>query len=213
MLKRNGEECRFEVPVFPGRLSASEQRAYTFAITAVGEQLRQYIEAADALATLTKEIPMAGKSSDSLMGKHLGTIEIQGMEGGQWQIRRSLFKTSRNELLLCSRQAGKGQDFGIVEKCDPDSAYARAQGSAELLITGNNLVLLLQDHVENECRVLEAFRHDLEASVEEVLAEKYPGENYSRVVKAISAQCSNRTSGNTPNIRPAKPGRGVKLHF
>jgi hypothetical protein len=213
MLKRNGEECRFEVPVFPGRLSASEQRAYSTAIAAVGEQLRQYIEAADAVARLAKELPNTGKQPDGLVGEHLGTIQIKGAEGGQWQIRRSLFKTTRNELLLCSRQTGGGQDFGIVEKFDPDSAYARAQGSAELLITGNNVVLLLQDHVENECRVLEAFRHDLEASVEEVLAEKYPGENFSRVVKAISAQCNNRTTGNTPNIRPAKPGRAVTLRF
>lgn len=213
MLKRNGEECRFEVPVFSGRLSASEQRAYTFAITTVGEQLRKYIEAADAVARLAKELPNTGKQPDGLVDEHLGTIKIQGADGGQWQIQRSLFKTTRNELLLCSRQTGRGQDFGIVEKCDPDSAYARAQGSAELLITGNNVVLLLQDHVENECRVLEAFRHDLEASVEEVLTEKFPGENISRVVKAISAQCSNRISGNVSNVRPAKPARSVKLRF
>jgi hypothetical protein len=213
MLKRNGEACQFEVPEFPGRLSASEHRAYTIAIAAVDEQLRQYNEAAGALAKLAKEIPKAGKPTNGLIGDHLGTIEIPGAESGKWEIRRSLVKTSRNELLLCSRQTGGGQDFGIVERFDPESAYARAQGNSEVLITGNNISVLLRNYVENECRVLDLFKHDLEANVEEVLAEKYPGENFSRVVKAISARCSNRISGTTPGIRPAKPARGVKIHF
>jgi len=213
MLKRNGEVCRFEVPNFTGRLSASEHQAYTVAIAAVDEQLRQHNEAACALASLSKELQNAGKQPNGLIGDPLGSLELSGAEGGQWHIRRSLFKTARNELLLCSRQTGRDQDFGIVEKFDPDSAYARAQGNAELIMTGNNVVLLLQDYVENESKILEAFKHDLEASVEEILAEKCPGENFSRVVKAISAQCGSGVPGNAQNIRPAKPARGVKIRF
>jgi hypothetical protein len=212
-LKRNGETCRFVVPNFSGRLSASEHQAYTVAFVAVDEQLRHHNDAACALASLSTELQNAGKEANGLIGDPIGAVEVSGSGDGSWQIRRSLLKTSRNELLLCSRQTGTGEDFGIVEKFDPDSAYARAQGNAELIMTGNNVVLLLQDYVENESKILEAFKRDLEASVEEILAEKYPGENFSRVVKAISAQCGYSHPGNAQNIRPAKPARGVKIRF
>jgi hypothetical protein len=61
-----------------------------------------------------------------------------------------------------------------------------------MLMTGNNVFVFLQGFVESERRVLQLFRKDIEAAVEENLAEKLPGQNCSRVVRAISALCKNQ---------------------
>ncbi len=213
MLKRNGQECRFEVPNFSGRLSASERQAYDFASTAVAEHMQQYNAAARALSVLSQQLKNNGLDSGTIADASLGSMEFSEAAGGPWQIRRSLCKTARNETLLCSRKTERDEEYGIAEKLDPESAYAKAKGNAELLITGNNAVLLLQDYVANECQVLELFKHDLEARIEEVLAEQYPGENLTRVVKAVSAQCADGVSSDAPKIQTQKTGHGVKVRF
>ena len=214
MLKRNGETCRIEVPNFAGKLTPLEHQAYTIAMAGIGVEVRQYNEAAGALTELRQEMQRLGKDAERLLGTAVGTIEISGSEGGgSWQIQRSLFKSGQNQLLLCSRHTGTEQEFGIVEKFDPASAYARAHGDCELLITGNNMQLVLQDHIENETRMLDAFKNGVEAKVDEILSERFPGDNLNRVAKAVSAQYSKGASANTINNQPPKQVQGVKVRL
>jgi len=48
------------------------------------------------------------------------------------------------------------------------------------------------------------FRKDIEATVEESLSEKLPGQNHSRVVRAISARCGSQVPIESEKEQPAK---------
>jgi len=116
-------------------------------------------------------------------------------------------------LLLCSRQTEQGAQFGVVEQFAHNSIYAQAHGDTDLLMTSNRASLLLQDYVESERRVLQMFHKDIEATVEQTLAEKFPDQDNSRVVKAISARCGAKVSAKNENAPAQKQTRGVKVRF
>lgn len=212
MLKRNGEVCQHEVPEYPGLLTDSEQKAYTEAIASVEKLLTEFNAGATALSEVEKQIPKLEKFVAGDTAENTQSVVIRWQDT-EWQIRRTLFKSARSELLLCSREAGPEKEFGIVERLNPNSLYAQAHGGSDLLMTSNNPSLLLQDYLEDERRVLQMFREDIEATVEETLAEKFPGENHSRVVKAISARCGNQKSAEGQNVRGEKVAKNVQIRF
>lgn len=186
LLKRNGETCEHAVPSFPGLLTGSEYKAYTEALAAVEWLLQAFHEGAAALAEIEKQIPEVAKQISE--GARESSLTMRRADG-EWQIHRTLSKSARNELLLCSRRTERGMEFGVVEQFAHNSIYAQANGNTDLLMTSNRAALLLQDYVEGERHVLQLFRKDIEATVEETLAERFPRQDHSRVVKAISARC------------------------
>jgi hypothetical protein len=119
-------------------------------------------------------------------------------------------KSARSEILLCSRDHEGEQQFGVVEKFDPKSPFARVHGDTDLQMTGNNAFVLLQNYVESERSVLQLFRKDIEATVEENLSEKFPNQNHSRVVRAISARCGSQV---TVESEKEKPAKSVKIRM
>ena len=126
---------------------------------------------------------------------------------------KSLVKTSRSELLFCSRALDEGREFAVFEKFDPNSAYAQAQGNPELLLTGDNAVGLLEVYLESERHMLQLVKQNIEAAVEESLAEKFPGEDHSRVVRAISARCDKCISPNGQDVHSPRTSPNVRIRF
>ena len=212
MLKRNGEICQAEVPDYSGRLTATELRAYKAAVASVENQLHDLAEAARALSDVEKQIPQwKGESKNDAAPMLEGIGEENS--GNQWHVLKTLVKTSRSELLFCSRALEDGSEFAVFEKFDPNSAYAQAQGNPELLLTSNNPSLLLQDYVESERKMLQLVKQDLQNTVEEMLAEKFPAEDNSRVVKAIAARCGKCISPGGQDVRPTKTSQNVRVRF
>src|ERR1700761_9284738 len=135
MLKRNGENCEHQVPNYPGLLTTSEHAAYQAAIPLVAEQVRLHNERTKVLADIENHC--------SEIAKRVAE-QKNGPSADTWQVQHSLFKTSRGEMTFCSRGAGEILEFGVIEHFDPNSAYARAQGSSEEILRGNNAYLVLQ---------------------------------------------------------------------
>ncbi|MDX1951453.1 MAG: hypothetical protein SFY81_04670 [Verrucomicrobiota bacterium] len=194
MLKRNGEVCQYRVPGYAGRLTKMEYNAYTEAMTSVEDQVKQLSEGIQALSDLQNDLPNWRDLPVNGSTETAQVITVKGDQGAPWQILRTISKTSRNEVLFCTRPKGNDQQFGIIEKFDPNSAYARIHGTSEVLMTSNDPKLLIQDHLENERAIFQLFRKDIEATVAESLAEKYPGQNLSRVIRAISGRCQCQES-------------------
>jgi hypothetical protein len=213
MLKRHGEPCQYQVPGFAGRLTETEHTAYAEAVGSVEDQLKQFNEAVTALTEAEKQIPNWPELVANGSTEQAQVISVQGNKGAPWQILRTLSKTSRNEVFFCARPSENGREFGIIEKFDPNSAYARVHGSSEVLMTSNDAHLLLQDHLENERAILHLFRKDIEATVEESLSEKYPGQNLSRVIKAVGSRCSNNIPAAPRKSRTHAITNNVKIRF
>lgn len=208
-LKRNGEFCQHSVPDFPGLLTDSEMKAYTEALPSVEWLLKEFNEGATALTAIEKQIPRLAKRAAETSTESTLTIRADS----EWQIHKTLHHSSRNELLLCSRQTEQGTQFGIVEQFAHNSIYAQAHGNTDLLMTSNKAALLLQDYVESERHVLEMFKQDIAASVEQTLAEKFPEMDCSRVVRAISARCGAQALTKNENAPSQKQTRSVKVRL
>jgi|SRR5450756_896667 len=183
MLKRNGENCEHPVPDYPGLLTTSELKAYQAVIPAVAEQVRLYNERAKILTDIENQ-------SAQIVEKIAVTQGVPFV--GNWELRHSLFKTARGEMALCSRGADDSKEFGVLERFDPNSAYARSQGESEEIMRGNNAFLVLQNFVESERGVLHLYRQDIKATVEEKLSELYPTQNLTRVARAVAALCQGQ---------------------
>ena len=213
MLKRNGEVCQAEVPDYPGRLTITEKRAYSDAAATIEGHLHELAEAARALSTVEKQLPQWKAEFNDTSAAPI----LEGMDkktsGDEWHVVKSLVKTSRSELLFCSRALDEGREFAVFEKFDPNSAYAQAQGNPELLLTGDNAVGLLEVYLESERRMLQLVKQNIEAAVEESLTEKFPGEDHSRVVRAISARCDKCISPDGQDVHSPRTSPNVRIRF
>jgi hypothetical protein len=203
MLKRNGEDCEHPVPNFPGLLTGSELKAYNVAVPLVAVEVRMFNERTNTLSEIEKQSAGTAEQVTSQVARDLPSLTVKGKPESEWKIRHVLMKSARSEMLLCSRDNEGEQQFGVVEKFDPKSPFARVHGDTDLQMTGNNAFVLLQNYVESERSVLQLFRKDIEATVEENLSEKLPGQNHSRVVRAISARCGNQTPVESEKEKPA----------
>lgn len=210
MLKRNGEDCEHPVPNYPGLLTTSEYNAYRVAVPLVTEPVRLFNERTNALSEIEKQSPQIAERVTAQATHDLQSLTVKETPEGAWQIRQSLFKSSRSEMLLCSCDVGENKQFGVIEKFDLNSPYARIHGDTDLQMSGSNAFVLLQNYVGSERGALQLFRKDIEATVEENLSEKFPGQNHSRVVRAISARCGNQMP---VGGEKEKPARNVKIRM
>ena len=204
MLKRNGEDCEHAVPDFPGLLTTSEFKAYNVAFPLMAAHVAEFNERANILSEIVKRSSQIAEEVAAKAAPSLPTLTVSETPESVWHIRQTLFKSRGGEVLLCSRMDEEKQQFGIIEKFDPQSSYARAHGGANLQITGNNPFVLLQNFVEYERLLLQMFRQDIEATTEENLSEKFPGQNHSRVVHAISMRCGGKAPVESEKQKPAK---------
>jgi len=191
------------VPNFPGLLTASELKAYNVAVPLVAVEVRLFNERAATLSEIEKQSAGTAEQVTSQVARDLPSLTVKGKPESEWKIRHVLMKSARSEMLLCSRDNEGEQQFGVVEKFDPKSPFARVHGDTDLQMTDHNAFVLLQNYVESERGVLQLFRKDIEATVEENLSEKFPGQNHSRVVRAISARCGNQTPVESEKEKPA----------
>jgi hypothetical protein len=210
MLKRNGEDCEHPVPNFPGLLTATELKVYTAAMALVDDNVCAFIERNDALATLEQQIPQVAEQVTTQVTRQMQSITVKETSEVSWRVHNVLLKSPRNESVLCSRDTGTGREFGVIEKFDPNSAYAKIHGHAELQLTGRNAFVLLQNYVAIERSVLQSFRQDIEAIAEENIAEMFPGQNHSRVIRAISARCGTPAA---VEIKAQPPAQTVKIRM
>lgn len=204
MLKRNGQLERHSVPHFTGRLTDAEHEAYLTAVGFVRTELADLATISEALRGLENQGMGAVESVDA-------PTEIVTGKGERWQVRRCLVKLNQNEVCLCQR----GTEFAIIERHPENSAYAQANGAAEITLTGNHERQLLQDFVQHERQALHLLSSDLTAKVNEKLAGQYPDLNCQRVVQAITQRCAQEVSPQTATAQTTpppriSPARGVK---
>jgi hypothetical protein len=204
MLKRDGENCEHQVPNYPGLLTTSEYKAYQAAIPLVAEQVRLHNERIKLLAELEKRIPEIANQIAGEEFANLATIE-------SWQFRHTLFTTSRSEIILCSRGTKDEEQFGVIERFDPNSPYARVHGNSQEIMRSNNAYLVLQNFVEGERNVLRMYRQDIAGTVDEKLTEMFPGLNNKRVVRAIAARCDSQEK--RIQSEQEAPGKSTKIRM
>jgi hypothetical protein len=97
-------------------------------------------------------------------------------------------------MLWCKRQLGEMEEFAVVERYDPNSPLAIAQGEFDVQMTDTDPMRLLRDFLNARREAAHLFASDIIATAQEQAAERYPGEDLHRVLEAISQRCKKGIS-------------------
>jgi hypothetical protein len=193
MLKRNGEPCQYTVPGFAGKLNRGEMEAYNEAFENIQEEFDSLQKIKNALKELIGN-PVVFTIPD---GRSEGEVieTSHGQDGtARWQVRSRLLKLNHSEVLLCERHRREGQEFAVIDRVDANAAYARAHGNAQVNLTGNDPVLLVQDFAANAEQTLRLMATNMVGTAQRVVWQRYASCSPDRVVKAISERCAQVVS-------------------
>jgi len=97
-------------------------------------------------------------------------------------------------MLWCKRQFGEMEEFAVVERFEPNSPLAIAQGEFDVQMTDSDPLRLLRDFINARRDAAQLFANDIIATAKEHVAENHPGENLNRVLDAISQRCTKSIS-------------------
>lgn len=151
-----------------------EDQAHVELIREFSRQLTQYAQAYHAVNELERRVAsVAGEAAQ--MAFQAGEL-ITTDDALRWNPGPELFPGTH----LCSRSTGDGLEFAIIER-------ATTQGHAriEVLATGRDAAEVMRQFTVDQRQALRLWSDDVAAQVRERLAERYPGQDLSRVADSI----------------------------
>jgi len=174
-LMRDGERQEFNVPGSDfRRFTDSEMKGYRAAFSAIAPEF-------ESLGVLKKQLenPATVKPSPE---KEICTSKL-----GVWQVRSTLLNLGPSDILLCQKQ----NDFAVIEKFRDHVPYAKANGSAEILLERNDPLQAAAAFNENAKHTLEFMASNQVATAQRVVWGQFQGHEHrpARLVEAISERC------------------------
>jgi hypothetical protein len=205
MFKRNGQLCEHTVPDYSGRLTDAEFLAYNSVFSAVEEDFKELSKVASALGEVEKSF---AQFVDAASASRETPPEIIGLQGGaEWEVLKPLLNVRGGEMLWCKGRVEGADEFAIVERIDANSPLAMAQGACSVQMTGKDAQALLRDFLHEQREALGLYANDIVAEAHERIAEKYPGQDMDRVVKAVEARCAKKISSEQMTAQTQARGR------
>ena len=174
-LMRDGERQEFNVPGGDfRRFTDSEMKGYRAAFSAIAPEF-------ESLGVLKKQLenPATVKPSPE---KEICTSKL-----GVWQVRSTLLNLGSSDILLCQKQ----NDFAVIEKFRDHVPYAKANGSAEILLERNDPRQAAAAFNENAKHTLEFMASNQVATAQRVVWGQFQNHEHrpARLVEAISERC------------------------
>jgi hypothetical protein len=169
---QNGEAPSYSVPDYAGRLSESEINSYRAAFGAIAVEFESLLD----LWRQSNVTDQAPASCD---------FEVNTPETGRWEVRSALLNLTCGEVLLCQQ----GDEFAIIERFHEDSSYAKVNGSAEILMRGDDARQLMAEFKANAQHTLEFMASNLAAKAQGIVWEQFPDCKPGEIMAAISERC------------------------
>lgn len=180
MLKRDGKFIeRHDVPGTSERLTETELAAYNAAFATIERDYKQIENIKGQLEQLDRT---ALEKSDSKPSETVTTAD-----GKNWNARATLMNLPKGEILLCREP--EGNQWAAIQRLNTAGRYAQTHGDAKVLLTGNSAREVIDDYSNQANHTLRFMARNLTAKAQESVWEKYPDNNPSRVVRAISERC------------------------
>lgn len=172
-LRRDGEYQEYSVPGGEsGRFTDSEMKGYRAAFSVIASEF-------ESLGELRKQL----ENSAAVMASP--DKEICTSKLGVWQVRSTLLNLGPSDILLCQKQ----NDFAVIEKFRDDVPYAKANGSAEILLERNDPHAVTAAFNENAKHTLEFMASNEVATAQRVIWTQFHEHRPARLVEAISERC------------------------
>jgi hypothetical protein len=192
MLKRNGELCKHAVPGFVGKLTPAEFDAYNAAFEVIKDEFNSLEQIKNGVKELSAN-PARFTTADAQISNQRIADTLEGERNGvPWSVRSRLLKLNHSQIFLCERSVGAGErkEFAVIEHFKNGSSYAQANGNTQVLVTGNDAALVVQDYAANADHTLHFMASNMVASAQKVVWERVASQNPSRVIRAISDRCA-----------------------
>jgi hypothetical protein len=181
MLKRDGKPIeRREVPGTSERLTATESAAYNAAFATIERDFKQIEDINGQLEKLDRT-PLDRSDSKSLE-------PVTTANGKNWNAQAVLMNLPKGEILLCREP--EGNQWAIVQRLNTAGRYAQTHGNASVLLTANSAREAVDDYSSQANHTLRFMARNLTAKAQGVVWEKYPDNNPSQVMRAISERCA-----------------------
>jgi hypothetical protein len=162
MLKKQGQICQHSVPEYSGRLTDAEFAAYNDVFDSIRGDFEELLGIANRLGQLEKSFPRFFEKLSSPSPQRL-----TGQDGSEWTILAPLPITPFGEILWCKRQFGEMEEFAVVERFDPGSPLAMAQGEFDVQMTDSDPLRLLRDFINARRDAAQLFANDIIATAKE----------------------------------------------
>lgn len=210
MLKRDGKpiESKHEVPGTSERLTETELAAYNAAFATIERDFKQ-IEGIKGQLEKLDRTPLERTDSKS-------TETVTTANGKNWNAQEVLMNLPKGEILLC--RESEGNQWAIVQRLNTAGRYTQTHGEASVLLTGNSAREVVDDYSNQAKHTLRFMARNLTAKAQNAVWEKYPDNNPTQVMRAISQRCAlavdnqqqtlEQRQGNERNI---KQSRGMSI--
>ena len=130
-----------------------------------------------------KKIWLVSQPKPSAQPHDSQMLMFQTADGIQWNGGIALL----DNISLCHRRTEQGIEFGIVQRCP-------FNGINEIVKRGNKVTDVLRTFARELRQALQIWEEDVSAQVLENLAEKYPGQDMSRVAAGFVNRFSHPIS-------------------
>jgi hypothetical protein len=182
------------------RLTTLEEQAYTEASEHFAQHLRQFSATCLAIERLERDLAKIAVAANIAASKtSLGDSTLTDL-GPPWRKSVDLM----DNFYLCHRADPGGTEHAIAERLP-------ALGRSEIRSHGRNAVELLQQFVQEQRRVLEAWGQEMNAPLQEFLAQKYPGQDLSRVTSSFMLHFTRPVLPMPNQAREGKGGNSIRI--
>jgi hypothetical protein len=152
-----------------------EDKAHAEAVRHFAEQLKQFPASRSTIDRLERDIAKIGLAANMAAAKPTPIRNaIHADDGTQWQKSVELMEN----IFLCHRPTTGGADYAVVE-------HFPAQDTNEIWNRGGNAVEVLRMFAREQRQALQVWTEDMNAQVKEFLAERFPGQDMSRVADSF----------------------------
>jgi hypothetical protein len=153
--------------------SAQEEQACREACLHFADQLKQFPLTSEAVARLERNLSIIALAANIAASQSTDKF-IEVDDGNKWHKSVDLFEN----ICLCHRLINGTMEYAVVEHFQIHQTY-------EIWNRGWNAIEVLRSFIEEQHHALRVWRGDIKVQVKEFLAEKYPGQDMSRVTDSL----------------------------
>ena len=191
-------------PFATPRPTEIEDKAHVEAVRHFAEHLKQFPVSWDTIKHLERDLARTALAVNMAASKVTPPGNpITTDDGAQWHTGVDL----QENVFACYRPTASGTEYAVVE-------HFPANGRHEVWTRGQNAVEVLKAFTHDQRQALQIWTEDMTAQVNEFLAEKYPGQDMTRVVESFmhkfATQAVSQKHALTQNHQQ-KRGQGIGI--
>ena len=167
-----------------------EDQAHAEAVRHFAEHLKQFPVSRQAVERLERDIAKIALAANMAAAKPTSQPNIiQADDGAQWHKSVDLMEN----IHFCHRPIAYGAEYAVVE-------HFPARGTHEIWNRGWNPGEVLKSFTQEQRQALHIWTEDMAAQVKEFLAQKFPGQDLTRVADAFIYKCTTQAVCPKPTL-------------